>query len=237
MAKHAKKNNIISYDEAKQKKIKEREERYQGEAKHFKDASNDFDDFQDDGYNYDTPKRAKYGKYAKEPTEDVHDNYQEYDDYRAYEDEHTQPADENSDEYEDEQSGRQRYERRNPKYQPNKERVPNNLVNFIIVAAMIFLLIFLTTMMYRQYVVENIDVVGNDKVTYYEIMEQCGVEYKQSMLKVNTEDVIASFESNQPMIEVIEVKKIWPNTIELTVKGFAEMCINRCRQYMSCNRG
>lgn len=47
MAKHSK-NNIISYDEAKQKKLHEREQSDSG--RHFKDESQTHEDVQDDGY-------------------------------------------------------------------------------------------------------------------------------------------------------------------------------------------
>ena len=51
MAKHSKGNNIISYDEAKQKKLREKQKQENDNAaRHLKIGKDDYEDFFEDGY-------------------------------------------------------------------------------------------------------------------------------------------------------------------------------------------
>lgn len=200
MAKHAK-NNIISYDEAKKKKLHEKQERDKRAGKHIRNDGNE--EFYDDGYNDDAPNY------------ETSNNTNRYS--RVNEQRHPEDYSEKSNEKTAEREVR-------GKYAQQKEPLPRNLVNLIVVVVMTLFLVFISVMLYNFYVVEDINVIGNESIKYHEITELCGVEYKQSMMSVNKEDIVASFESKMPMIEVVEVKKIWPNVLEITVKERPPIC-------------
>lgn len=196
MAKHAKKNNIISYDEAKQKKLQKKEDESRSNARHIRDEFNDeYNDIY--GNTYSNTENKKYDT-------PVHNN-------------------ENDDRYEDQNL---RFRKRDNKYYDDvaNESAPRTLINVIVIGLMSLLLTFICIMMYNYYVVETITVIGNDEVKYHDVTQLCGVKYKQSMLKVKKEDIIESFERQKPMIQVIDVKKIWPNILEITVKERPPVC-------------
>ncbi|MEX1376962.1 MAG: FtsQ-type POTRA domain-containing protein [Eubacteriales bacterium] len=254
MAKHSKKNNIISYDEAKHKKELEREELLRRAAKHSKEE--DFDEFEDydSGYDNDAPKEAfdrnsrvnrgradrlrrsrrdfindsedefnkkesadEYPSRFKINTYDEYDeakesDYDEFDEYEDYE------------EYDEGATDKPFDRRSSGKYSRQSDPLPRNLVNFIIIAAMSIFLIGFTVFVFSQYVVETITIIGNDTIKYHEITTLCGIEYKESMFKVKKEDIVETFERQKPMIEVVEIKKIWPNTLEIYVRERPPIC-------------
>ena len=198
MAKHAKKNNIISYDEAKFKKLQEKEEQRRKVAKHVRHDIGDTEELNEDSYYNDTQNN------------NFNDRFNVNSDYHI------------DDEPKEQESSR--YQRRSGKYAQESEPLPRNLINLIIVALMVLFLTFISIMMYNYYVVETIDVVGNHEIKYHDITRLCGVEYKQSMLSVKKEDIVESFESQMPMIEVVDVKKVWPNILEIHVKERPPVC-------------
>ena len=234
MAKHSK-NNIISYDEAKQKKLHEKEESDIG--RHFKNGADAHEDVQNEGNNDDAQnntERAKYGYKNASKNRNLRLRYGYDEDARTSRqpkygyDEHANndiPDDAQYEEEYDDAPQEGAFARRGGgKYGQQKDPLPRNLVNLIIIAAMSLILAIILFAMYSQYVVEKIDVIGNDAINYYEITELCGVEYKQSMLSVKEEDIIATFESQKPMIKVIAVKKVWPNVLEIYVKERPPVC-------------
>ncbi len=197
MAKHAKKDNIINYDEAKLKKLQEREEEISQSGKHFR---SDYED----SYSYSEFDDIQNEDYSGSDDGFIEDADRRKTDRSGY--------------------GRQRSTKNGGKYSYDNQRIPQNLVNFIIVGVMAAFLIFFSVMLYNFYVVETINVIGNESIKYHDIAELCGVEYKQSMLKVKEEDIIESFESKLPMIEVIEVNKHWPNILEIQIKEREPVC-------------
>lgn len=237
MAKHSK-NNIISYDEAKQKKLHEREERNLG--RHFKDDDQVHDETKEQGYVDDAQNKAKRAKYGYDDTlknrnlrakygydEDEKNSRRPKYGYEQNEGaDNSEPQfDETYDDINNDTLEEGRFTRRNTsEYGQGKESLPRNLVNLIIVVAMSLFLAISLLMMYNQYVVETINVIGNDEIKYHDITQLCGIDYKQSMLTVREEDIIATFESQQPMIEVISVRKIWPDILEIHVKERAPVC-------------
>lgn len=241
MAKHSK-NNIISYDEAKQKKLHERQERNLG--RHSKDDANSHEDIQGGGYVDDAQNQAKKAKYGYN-NDSKNRNLRAKYGYNEHERTNRRPKygyDENEDinnaepqQEEHEETYKETFEdipqnsgfvRRNSeaKYGQKRETIPRNLLNLIIVISMSLILALILVAMYNQYVVETINVVGNDEIKYHDITQLCGVDYKESMLSVKEEEIIETFESQQPMIEVTAVKKIWPNVLEIYVKERPPIC-------------
>ena len=206
MAKHAKGNNIISYDEAKQKILREKEEQLNGNlAKHFKNEGNYHEESFENGYVDDAVNyKSADSEYSQTETPNSNPLFGRHSVERDRE--------------------REYFARRDAKYAEKKEPLPRNLVNLIIIALMTLFLAIVSVMLYNYYVVESINVKGNQDITYHNITELCGVRYKQSMLTVNKEDIIESFESKQPMVEVVDIQKIWPNILEITVKERAPIC-------------
>ena len=247
MAKHSKKNNIISYDEAKHKKEQEREELLRRTAKHSRE--DEFDEFEDydSGYDYDVPKNeniknprysgrknsSRLSRSRRDFAPDIDDepednqNFEDYSPKYNYREFSNKDADQDDyDDYDnyDDDTEEDTFRRRGGKYTKQSDPLPRNLVNFIIIVAMSIFLIGFTIFFLNQYVVETINIVGNDTIKYHEITTLCGVNYKESMFKVKAEDIIESFESQKPMIEVVEVKKIWPNILEIHVRERPPVC-------------
>jgi len=203
LAKHSKGNNIISYDEAKKKILREKEEQLnENSAKHFRNGNSSYEETFEDGYFDDA---INYGNEAGD---------KENQNSNSARGKHSAARDRE----------REYYAHRDAKYAEKKEPLPRNLVNLIIIALMTLFLAIISAMLYNYYVVETINVNGNHDITYHNITELCGVDYKQSMLTVNKEDIIESFESRQPMVEVVDVQKIWPNILEITVKERPPVC-------------
>ena len=200
MAKHSKGNNIISYDEARQKKLREKQKQENDNAaRHLKIEKDDLEDFFEDGYVGDAANYSNLDTNDRNDKEDLKNRHAV-------------------------SRERDYYSRRDAKYAEKKEPLSKNLVNLIIVMVMTLFLAVISGMLYNYYVVETINVTGNHDITYHNITELCGVDYKQSMMTVKKEDIIESFESQQPMIEVLEVEKIWPNTLEITVRERPPVC-------------
>ena|GEM_PF-4805690 len=207
MAKHAKKNNIISYDEAKHKKLQEKEEQKKIAAKHFRDDYEEYEDIYGNSFSNDVQ---------------ITNEYSNREDYNRFQRKSINKINEDDETYEDENT-KSAFDRRE-RYNQEKQPIPRNLVNLIVISSMVVFLIIITIMLYNYYVVKSINVIGNESVKYHDVTQLCGVEYKQSMLSIKKEDIEESFESQQPMIEVVEVKKIWPNVLEIHIKERPPIC-------------
>lgn len=274
MAKHSKKNNIISYDDAKLKKIHDRQDDAINGGRHYRDDelySNDEQYSRFDGNvdapithkknpkqdrdrikakrykqdNYDThidrdyieqesPARENRNRNEERSTpstrrysDDKYDTQKQYANNRysfSRKRNYNEVARHLHDEayYEDEQDDYE-YEERTPRSQPISDKA-NNFVKLSIVGVMVLILAFFGVMLYDYYIVETITVIGNENFKYYDIAQLSGVEYKQSMLSVSAEDIKLSIETQKPMIKVVDVNKLLPNTLEIIVKERSPVC-------------
>ncbi|MBN2879683.1 MAG: FtsQ-type POTRA domain-containing protein [Clostridia bacterium] len=208
MAKHLKKDNIIDLDEAKQKILQNRENA-EANAKHFRSKNYNDDEVNLGGYDKNAPIYNKHSiNYTPEPEEEEIPDFN-YDRNSRYE--------------------RRKHDDKSPrttggKYAAEGPTIPRNLLNLIIVVVMTLILVIITAKFYSHYVVEDINVIGNQQVAYYDLMWLCDVEYKQSMLSIKPDKVIESIETKQPMIKVVDVKKIWPNILEIYVQERPPVC-------------
>lgn len=65
--------------------------------------------------------------------------------------------------------------------------------------------------------IKNIEVYGNEKLTYEQVVESSKVQIDQNMFKYFKHSVIKNLESN-PYIESVTVKRKYPSTVVLNVK-------------------
>jgi len=208
LAKHLKKGNIIDLDEAKQKILQNRENA-EAEAKHLRDK-NDIDDEVNLGGHDKSAQIYNKHSFKRKPEPDEEEipdfNYKRNSRYERRTHEDNTPR---------KQGG---------KYAADGPTIPRNLLNLIVVIVMTLILVIITAKFYSHYVVEDINVIGNQQVAYYDLMWLCDVEYKQSMLSIKPDKVTESIETKQPMIKVVDVKKTWPNILEIYVQERPPVC-------------
>ncbi len=105
-----------------------------------------------------------------------------------------------------------------PEFRPHLNDGFYKAIMSSIIVVMALILVFAGVRLYDTYVVEDIQVIGNDSFEYFEVIQYSGIEYRQSMLSVNKEDTIEKIESQKPMLQVESVEKTMPNTVVITVK-------------------
>ncbi len=100
--------------------------------------------------------------------------------------------------------------------EPEEIKEPINLKVYLIVLFFI-LLIAIGLISWDKLTVREIEIEGNIKVNYLEVVHLSGIEYMSNIFSINTDKVKENIEQN-PNLKVINIKRKLPDTIIIEVE-------------------
>lgn len=101
-----------------------------------------------------------------------------------------------------------------------RSRRRSRLVSVLLIAALILtvVLALVTVGYFIVFRVKTVTVSGSEKYQNKAITEACQARYSgMSMFRVSYQDMVSQLQLNYPYLKTVEIRKVWPSSLEITV--------------------